>query len=121
MLDKNQKRRADDRGLQPERTSLAWFRTLLAFCALAAISLKAHHGQVGCGLGLFAAVSCVVVAVLYLTARQRSRYDTELDGSEISASVRPKAIVCLMALILIALSAFPLASRLIARLAEAVF
>ena len=40
MPDSRKSRRIADPGLQPERTSLAWFRTLLGYGALMALALK---------------------------------------------------------------------------------
>ncbi len=40
MADKRRARRESDPGLQPERTSLAWFRTLLGYGALMALAIK---------------------------------------------------------------------------------
>ncbi|WP_251268231.1 DUF202 domain-containing protein, partial [Enterobacter hormaechei] len=42
MPDNRRARRESDPGLQPERTSLAWFRTLLGYGALLALAIK-HH------------------------------------------------------------------------------
>ena len=39
MADKRRARRESDPGLQPERTSLAWFRTLLGYGALMALAI----------------------------------------------------------------------------------
>lgn len=61
----------DDPGLQPERTALAWGRTVLALITAAAICLRwiSHHGPFV--LVLFA-VAVITGTAIYLT--QRSRY-----------------------------------------------
>ncbi|MBU5648654.1 DUF202 domain-containing protein, partial [Pluralibacter sp. S54_ASV_43] len=47
MPDSRKARRITDPGLQPERTSLAWFRTLLGYGALMALAVKHHWHQAG--------------------------------------------------------------------------
>ena len=47
MPDSRKARRQADPGLQPERTSLAWFRTLLGYGALLALAIKHHWHQAG--------------------------------------------------------------------------
>jgi len=47
MPDNRRARRESDPGLQPERTSLAWFRTLLGYGALLALAIKHHWHQAG--------------------------------------------------------------------------
>jgi hypothetical protein len=61
----------DDPGLQPERTTLAWGRTVLALITAAAICLRwiSHHGPFV--LTLFA-VAVITGTAIYLT--QQSRY-----------------------------------------------
>lgn len=46
MPDSRKARRIADPGLQPERTSLAWFRTMLGYGALMALAIK-HNWQGG--------------------------------------------------------------------------
>ncbi len=48
MPDSRKARRIADPGLQPERTSLAWFRTMLGYGALMALAIKHnwHQGHV---------------------------------------------------------------------------
>ncbi|GGG61530.1 membrane protein [Kocuria dechangensis] len=67
----------DDPGLQPERTTLAWGRTILAFITAAAICLRwvSHHGVFV--LALFA-LAVSTGAVIYLT--QRTRYTRSTSG-----------------------------------------
>ncbi len=47
MADKRRARRESDPGLQPERTSLAWFRTLLGYGALMALAIKHSWHRAG--------------------------------------------------------------------------
>nr|EMA8569014.1 DUF202 domain-containing protein [Klebsiella variicola] len=47
MADKRRARREGDPGLQPERTSLAWFRTLLGYGALMALAIKHSWHRAG--------------------------------------------------------------------------
>lgn len=107
MLGERQKRRFSDPGLQPERTSLAWFRMVLAFCALAAFSLKSHHGTVGRALDLFLLLSCALIGGLYMTARKRSTIDVRLIGLQVDDSDQLLRLITLTVLAMIVLSALP--------------
>lgn len=47
MPDSRKARREADPGLQPERTSLAWLRTLLGYGALIALAIKHNWHRTG--------------------------------------------------------------------------
>lgn len=66
-----------DAGLQPERTTLAWGRTMMALVTVSAIFLRwlPHHGFPI--LALFA-IAIAAAAAIYLT--QRRRYHTSSHG-----------------------------------------
>ncbi|MFP3460111.1 DUF202 domain-containing protein [Arthrobacter globiformis] len=66
-----------DAGLQPERTTLAWGRTMMALVTVSAIFLRwlPHHGFPI--LALFA-VAVAAAAAIYFT--QRRRYSTSSQG-----------------------------------------
>ncbi|ELD4018954.1 DUF202 domain-containing protein [Salmonella enterica] len=65
MPDSRKARRITDPGLQPERTSLAWFRTLLGYGALMALVLKHNWPQAGILFWISIAVLAVVAIILW--------------------------------------------------------
>lgn len=78
----------DDPGLQPERTVLAWGRTVLALITAAAICLRwiSHHGPFV--LTLFA-VAVLTGTAIYLTQRARyTRSSSGITAERVSADVR---------------------------------
>lgn len=67
----------EDPGLQPERTTLAWGRTMMALVTVSAIFLRwlPHHGL---PILMLFAVSATAAAAIYIT--QRHRYRTSARG-----------------------------------------
>jgi uncharacterized membrane protein YidH (DUF202 family) len=66
-----------DPGLQPERTELAWRRTVLTIAVGALVALRLLPAALGT-LGLSAAVAGLVLAAgLWVSARHRSRLTTD--------------------------------------------
>jgi len=64
MPDSRKARRIADPGLQPERTSLAWFRTMLGYGALMALAIKHNWQQAGMlfwiSIGILAHVALIL-------------------------------------------------------------
>lgn len=95
MPNSRMQRRSLDPGLQPERTSLAWFRTLLGYGALLALALRHswHHAGV-----FFWAVFIVLAAVAVVIdryARQRNLMDTAVSDFADKRSMRAKLLIAL--------------------------
>jgi len=67
----------EDPGLQPERTTLAWGRTMMALVTVSAIFLRwlPHHGL---PILMLFAVSATAAAAIYIT--QRRRYSASARG-----------------------------------------
>jgi uncharacterized membrane protein YidH (DUF202 family) len=67
----------DDPGLQPERTALAWGRTVLALITAAAVCLRwiSHHGPF-----VLALLAVTVVTGTAICLTQRARYTRSSSG-----------------------------------------
>ena len=92
MPDSRKARRQVDPGLQPERTSLAWFRTLLGYGALMALALKHNWHQAG----FLFWVSIGVLAIVY--TRSRNLMDVAHSDFSESRAVRDKFLISLAVL-----------------------
>ncbi|ALR78734.1 DUF202 domain-containing protein [[Enterobacter] lignolyticus] len=91
-------RRESDPGLQPERTSLAWFRTLLGYGALMALAIKHSWHRAGLPFWLSLGVLAVVALILWRYTRQRNLMDvTRSDFAQLRA-VRDKFLISLAVL-----------------------
>lgn len=98
MLDSRKARRQADPGLQPERTSLAWFRTLLGYGALMALALKHNWHQAGMLFWISIGVLAIVAFILWQYTRNRNLMDvTQSDFAQPSV-VRDKFLIALAVL-----------------------
>lgn len=78
-----------DPGLQPERTSLAWSRTVVSCCAASAILLR-FAGHFGAAVFLLLSVLVVGCAAILVSQRVRyRRHSLGLQRSRVSAQVVP--------------------------------
>ena len=77
MADKRRARRESDPGLQPERTSLAWFRTLLGYGALMALAIKHSWHRAGLPFWLSIGVLAIVAVILWGYTRRRHLMDVD--------------------------------------------
>jgi uncharacterized membrane protein YidH (DUF202 family) len=85
-----------DPGLQPERTSLAWTRTILGYLVVATISLKtANHSGV---LGVASATAYLGVAVV-LAFRRRPAHVRSLEEIRTGQARPPVGEVFLLSLV----------------------
>lgn len=98
MPDSRKARRLSDPGLQPERTSLAWFRTLLGYGALMALAIKHHWHQAGFLFWVSIAVLAIVVVILWRYTRKRNLMDVSHIDFVQSRAVRDKFMISLAVL-----------------------
>ena len=98
MPDSRKARRLSDPGLQPERTSLAWFRTLLGYGALMALAIKHHWHQAGFLFWVSFAVLAIVVVILWRYTRKRNLMDVSHIDFVQSRAVRDKFMISLAVL-----------------------
>lgn len=100
MPDTRRARRESDPGLQPERTSLAWFRTLLGYGALMALALKHNWHRAGTPFWLSVAVLMVVGFILWTYTRRRNLMDVSVPDFSQNQAVRDKFMIALAVLAL---------------------
>lgn len=98
MPDNRRARRESDPGLQPERTSLAWFRTLLGYGALMALALKHNWHQAGFLFWVSIGVLAIVALILWRYTRSRNLMDVAHSDFSESRAVRDKFLISLAVL-----------------------
>ncbi|HFZ8994819.1 TPA: DUF202 domain-containing protein [Citrobacter freundii] len=98
MPDSRKARRIADPGLQPERTSLAWFRTLLGYSALMALAIKHHWHQAGWLFWASVGVLAIVAIILWRYTRSRNLMDVAHSDFSQSRAVRDKFMISLAVL-----------------------
>ncbi|MCP2002313.1 uncharacterized protein DUF202 [Buttiauxella sp. JUb87] len=95
MSDNRQRRRTDDPGLQPERTSLAWFRTLLGYGALLALALRHSWHYAGIFFLLVLIILATVAMVIYRYAQWRNLMDIAISDFADRRTMRAKLLIAL--------------------------
>ena len=114
MPDSRKARRQADPGLQPERTSLAWFRTLLGYGALMALALKHNWHQAGMLFWISIVVLAIVALILWQYTRNRNIMDVTQNDFAQPRVVRDKFLISLAVLSLAILFAVTHIRQLIA-------
>ena len=100
MADRRKARREADSGLQPERTSLAWLRTLLGYGALIALAIKHNWHRSGLPFWISLLVLALVAIVLWRYTRSRNLMDVEQSDFAQPRAVRDKFMISLAVLCL---------------------
>ncbi|MEB6381120.1 DUF202 domain-containing protein [Leclercia adecarboxylata] len=98
MADSRKARRMADPGLQPERTSLAWLRTLLGYGALMMLAIKHNWQQAGPLFWVALGVLAIAALILWYYTRSRARMDVALYDFSSSRPVRIKFMIALAVL-----------------------
>ncbi|QCV78005.1 DUF202 domain-containing protein [Enterobacter ludwigii] len=98
MVDNRKARREADPGLQPERTSLAWLRTLLGYGALIALAIKHNWHRTGVPFWISLVVLALVAIVLWRYTRSRNVMDVTQDDFVQPKAVRDKFLIALAVL-----------------------
>jgi len=98
MADSRKARREVDPGLQPERTSLAWLRTLLGYGALIALAIKHNWHRTGLPFWVSLVVLALVATILWRYTRSRNLMDVNRDDFVQPKVVRDKFLISLAVL-----------------------
>ena len=85
MPDSRKARRIADPGLQPERTSLAWFRTMLGYGALMALAIKHNWHQAGMLFWISIGILAIVALILWHYTRNRNLMDVRVVSLPLSS------------------------------------
>lgn len=98
MADSRKARREADPGLQPERTSLAWLRTLLGYGALIALAIKHNWHRTGLPFWVSLVVLALVATLLWRYTRSRNLMDVNHNDFAQPKAVRDKFLISLAVL-----------------------
>ncbi len=98
MPDSRKARREADPGLQPERTSLAWLRTLLGYGALIALAIKHNWHRTGAPFWISIVVLALVAIILWRYTRSRNLMDVSQNDFAQPKAVRDKFLIALAVL-----------------------
>lgn len=100
MPDNRQARRESDPGLQPERTSLAWLRTLLGYGALMALAIRNswHHSELPFWISL--AIVLMATFILWRYTLNRNLMDVARGNFDEPKAIRDKLLIALAILFL---------------------
>lgn len=91
-------RREHDPGLQPERTSLAWLRTLLGYGALIALAVKHHWHESGVTFWISLVVLTLAAVILWRYTYKRRVMDVGRSDFVEPQAVRDKFMIALAVL-----------------------
>ena len=100
MPDSRRARRQADPGLQPERTSLAWLRTMLGYGALIALAIKHNWQQSGTPFWISLTVLALAALILWRYTRSRTTMDVTDSDFLLPSAVRDKFLIALAVLLL---------------------
>lgn len=95
MPDSRRARRANDPGMQPERTSLAWFRTLLGYGVLVALTVKHRGYHDGATFCISLTILVMVMVILWGYTRNRHLMDVARSDFSQPCTVRDKLLISL--------------------------
>ena len=98
MPDSRKARREADPGLQPERTSLAWRRTLRGYGALSALAIKHNWHRTGAPCWSSIVVLALVAIILWRYTRSRNLMDVAQSDFVQPKAVRDKFLIALAVL-----------------------
>ncbi|WOZ77507.1 DUF202 domain-containing protein [Kosakonia sacchari] len=98
MADNRKARREKDPGLQPERTSLAWLRTLFGYGALMALAVRHNWQHSGLPFWISLAVLLCVAFLLWRYTHKRILMDVNKSDFVLSSAVRDKLLISLAVL-----------------------
>ncbi|MEN0585755.1 MULTISPECIES: DUF202 domain-containing protein [Kosakonia] len=98
MADNRKARREADPGLQPERTSLAWLRTLFGYGALMALAVRHNWQHSGLPFWISLGVLLCVALLLWRYTHKRILMDVNKSDFVLSGAVRDKLLISLAVL-----------------------
>lgn len=98
MADNRKARREADPGLQPERTSLAWLRTLFGYGALMALAVRHNWQHSGMPFWISVCILALVALLLWRYTHKRIVMDVQTSDFALPGAIRDKLLISLAVL-----------------------